>query len=89
MEREMAELYDVIVIGAGPGGLTAAIYLAREGLKTVILEKFSPGGQVITTTQVENYPGFPEGIYGSELMAKIERQVRLLGIEIKTPFLSP
>ena len=82
----MAELYDVIVIGAGPGGLTAAIYLAREGLKTVILEKFSPGGQVITTTQVENYPGFPEGIYGSELMAKIERQVRLLGIEIKTPF---
>jgi len=86
MEREMAELYDVIVIGAGPGGLTAAIYLAREGLKTVILEKFSPGGQVITTTQVENYPGFPEGIYGSELMAKIERQVRLLGIEIKTPF---
>ena len=86
MERKMAELYDVIVIGAGPGGLTAAIYLARGGLKTIILEKFSPGGQVITTTQVENYPGFPEGIYGSELIAKIEKQVRLLGIEIKTPF---
>ncbi len=82
----MAELYDVIVIGAGPGGLTAAIYLARGGLKTIILEKFSPGGQVITTTQVENYPGFPEGIYGSELIAKIEKQVRLLGVEIKTPF---
>ncbi|RKX65278.1 MAG: thioredoxin-disulfide reductase, partial [Thermodesulfobacteriota bacterium] len=49
----MPELYDVIVIGAGPGGLTAAIYLARGGLKTIILEKFSPGGQVITTTQVE------------------------------------
>ncbi len=86
MERKMPELYDVIVIGAGPGGLTAAIYLARGGLKTIILEKFSPGGQVITTTQVENYPGFPEGIYGSELIAKIEKQVRLLGIEIKTPF---
>ena len=86
MERKMPELYDVIVIGAGPGGLTAAIYLARGGLKTVILERFSPGGQVITTTQVENYPGFPEGIYGSELIAKIEKQVRLLGIEIKTPF---
>ncbi len=86
MERKMAELYDVIVIGAGPGGLTAAIYLARGGLKTIILEKFSPGGQVITTTQVENYPGFPEGIYGSELIAKIEKQVRLLGVEIKTPF---
>ncbi|MCD6215291.1 MAG: thioredoxin-disulfide reductase [Candidatus Desulfofervidus sp.] len=82
----MPELYDVIVIGAGPGGLTAAIYLARGGLKTVILERFSPGGQVITTTQVENYPGFPEGIYGSELIAKIEKQVRLLGVEIKTPF---
>jgi len=86
MERKMPELYDVIVIGAGPGGLTAAIYLARGGLKTIILEKFSPGGQVITTTQVENYPGFPEGIYGSELIAKIEKQVRLLGVEIKTPF---
>ena len=86
MERKMPELYDVIVIGAGPGGLTAAIYLARGGLKTIILEKFSPGGQVITTTQVENYPGFPEGIYGPELMAKFERQVRLLGVEIKAPF---
>jgi len=86
MEREMAELYDVIVIGAGPGGLTAAIYLARGGLKTVVLERLLPGGQVITTTQVENYPGFPEGIYGPELMAKFETQVRLLGVEIKAPF---
>ncbi|HDD35788.1 MAG TPA: thioredoxin-disulfide reductase [Candidatus Desulfofervidus auxilii] len=78
--------YEVIVIGAGPAGLTAGIYLARARLKAVILEKLAPGGQVIITTKVENYPGFPEGINGPDLMFLFEKQVRNLGIEIKQAF---
>ncbi|MDL1955458.1 MAG: thioredoxin-disulfide reductase [Candidatus Desulfofervidus auxilii] len=78
--------YEVIVIGAGPAGLTAGIYLARAKLKAIILEKLAPGGQVIITTKVENYPGFPKGINGPELMLLFEQQVRNLGIEIRTAF---
>jgi len=78
--------YEVIVIGAGPAGLTAGIYLARAKLKAIILEKLAPGGQVIITTKVENYPGFPKGINGPELMFLFEQQVRNLGIEIRTAF---
>ena len=78
--------YEVIVIGAGPAGLTAGIYLARAKLKAIILEKLAPGGQVIITTKVENYPGFPKGINGPELMLLFEQQVRDLGIEIRTAF---
>jgi thioredoxin reductase (NADPH) len=82
----MTKLYDVIVIGAGAAGLTAGIYLTRAKLKTLILERMIPGGQVITTTKVENYPGFPDGIDGPELMKRFEQQVRRLGVEIKSPF---
>jgi len=78
--------YDVIIIGGGPAGLTAGIYIARARLKGVILERMLPGGQVMITTKVDNYPGFPEGIEGPELMMRFERQVRNLGIEIKNPF---
>ena len=53
---------DLIIIGAGPAGLTAGMYAARSRLKTILLEKLAPGGQVLTTDQVENYPGFPEVI---------------------------
>ena len=63
---------DCAIVGAGPAGLTAAIYLAREEVRTVVLEKLAPGGQVITTNTVENYPGFPEGVGGMELMEKLE-----------------
>ncbi len=80
------EAYDLVIIGSGPAGLTAGIYAARARLKAVILEKMLPGGQVITTTKVENYPGFPEGIDGPELMMRFENQVRNLGMEIKSPF---
>lgn len=78
--------YDVIIIGGGPAGLTAGIYIARARLKGVILERMFPGGQVMITTKVDNYPGFPEGIDGPELMMRFERQVKNLGMEIKTPF---
>ncbi|MCD6319079.1 MAG: thioredoxin-disulfide reductase [Candidatus Desulfofervidaceae bacterium] len=78
--------YDVIIIGGGPAGLTAGIYIARARLKGVILEKMMPGGQVMITTKVDNYPGFPEGIDGPELMMRFERQVKNLGMEIKAPY---
>ena len=76
---------EVAIVGAGPAGLTAAIYLAREGVKSLVLEKLAPGGQVITTNVVENYPGFPEGVGGLELMEKLEHQARRFGAEIILP----
>ena len=66
--------YDVAVIGGGPGGYTAALYCARSGRSVVVLEKLSAGGQMATTDQVDNYPGFDEGINGFELAERMERQ---------------
>ncbi len=73
------ETYDLVIIGGGPAGLTAYLYAARARLNTVLLEKLSPGGQVLTSDWVENYPGFPEGIAGWELMEKFVAQVERLG----------
>ena len=67
--------HDLIIIGGGPAGLTAGLYAARARLKTVLVERFAPGGQVLTTDWVENYPGFPEGISGFELIDKMKAQV--------------
>lgn len=64
-------VYDVLIIGGGPGGYTAALYCTRAGLKTAVLEKLSPGGQMATTDQVDNYPGFDIGIEGFDLGAKM------------------
>jgi thioredoxin reductase (NADPH) len=75
--------YDVIIVGAGPAGITAGIYLARAGRKTVIIEAGVPGGQVFINHLVENYPGFPEPIAGSELAERMQKQVERLGVEIK------
>ncbi len=73
---------DMVIIGAGPAGLSASIYGIRAGLDILVIEKFSPGGQVMNTFEVENYPGFVEPIAGWELMSKMEEQVRRLGVEI-------
>jgi thioredoxin reductase (NADPH) len=75
-------MYDVAIIGAGPAGLTAAIYAARACLKTVLIEKMGAGGQAAITDLLENYPGFPDGINGFELTNKMEVQARNFGVEI-------
>lgn len=72
--------YDVAVIGGGPGGYTAALYCARSGRSVVVLEKLSAGGQMATTDQIENYPGFEEGIDGFELAERMERQAWRFGV---------
>lgn len=75
-------MYEVLIIGAGPAGMTAAIYAARAGYKTAILEYGVPGGQAATTDMIENYPGFPEGIAGPELMMKFFEQTQTFGVEM-------
>src|SRR5215218_8162360 len=75
------ELYDVVIVGAGPAGLTAAVYAASEGLRTLVCERHAPGGQAGTSSRIENYPGFPDGIGGAELATGTYRQARRLGAE--------
>lgn len=75
-------MYDVIIVGAGPAGLTAAIYTGRAKLKTLILESNIPGGNAGITDMIENYPGFPQGINGGELMALFLEQAENFGAEL-------
>jgi thioredoxin reductase (NADPH) len=76
-------MHDLIIIGAGPAGLTAGLYAARARLNVLLLERLAPGGQVLTTDWVENYPGFPEGISGVELMEKMKAQAEHFDLPIR------
>jgi len=76
--------YDLVIIGAGPAGLTAGIYAARARMNVLLLEKVVPGGQILVTDWIENYPGFPEGISGFDLADKMKTQAEELGLKIET-----
>lgn len=75
------KIYDVVIIGGGPGGYSAALYCARSGMSVLVLEKLSPGGQMATTGQVDNYPGFEDGIDGFELGEKMKKGADRFGAE--------
>ena len=78
MERNV---FDTIVIGGGPGGYTAALYATRAGFSALVLEKLSPGGQMATTDQIDNYPGFPQGVNGFELALEMQKGAQRFGAQ--------
>ena len=79
------DLYDLVIAGAGPSGLAAAVYGASEGLRTLLLDRHSPGGQAGTSSKIENYLGFPSGVSGSELTRRAVAQAQRLGAEMVVP----
>ncbi|NLC51197.1 MAG: NAD(P)/FAD-dependent oxidoreductase [Firmicutes bacterium] len=80
--KERKTLYDIIVIGGGPAGFTAALYGGRADFSVLLIEEMVSGGQIASTAQVDNYPGFPDGIGGIELGQLLEKQARRFGAEV-------
>jgi thioredoxin reductase (NADPH) len=83
--RAEKDFYDLVVVGAGPGGLAAGVYAGSEGLKAVLVEREAPGGQAGTSSRIENYLGFPSGLSGGDLARRAVAQARKFGVEILTP----